>query len=87
MNPRISAYVTVDETMDEGLAQGHPQDGWKTEPIAMHLLKASRHGQTCALLLEHPEYCKDRETALEHAKRMLTRAAFVVSILEGSHEG
>lgn len=87
-HPPALAYLTVLEIMEKGVAKGHANDGWKAEPFAMHVHKAARHGMTCLLLAEHPDYCKDEETAVEHLEQMLTRAAIALAILKGgAHEG
>lgn len=78
MNPEALAYLTVQEMQEKGLAKGHQQDAWKTEPKAMHLQKAARHCLSALLLLEHPEYCKDAETALEHMQQALCRVDFAL---------
>jgi hypothetical protein len=82
MNPSALAYLTVLEVMERGTAKGHPEDGWKSEPVAMHIQKAARHGLTCLLLSEHPDYTKDPETAREHLEQMLTRAALALAAME-----
>lgn len=72
----------IDRVLQKGIDQGHSPDAWKTEPVSMHLLKASRHALTAALLLDHPDYTKDRETAREHAENALTRMWMALEILE-----
>lgn len=86
-HPPATAYLTTMEVMERGLAKGHEPDGWKDYPLSMHLQKAARHSLTCLLLLEHPEHCKDPESALEHAEQALTRLAMVVHRMrEEGHE-
>jgi len=83
-NIRRVAHDTVDRILQKGLAQGHGLDSWKTEPVTMHLQKAARHALTAEMLVAHPEYNKDKETALEHAQNSLCRIAMCVAILQES---
>lgn len=82
LDPRQVAYDLVDRVLKKGIAQGHNPDAWKTEPTTMHLQKAARHAITACLLLDHPEYTKDDETALEHAENCLTRCAMALVVLK-----
>lgn len=72
------AHDTVLKILQKGLAQGHSDSAWKDEPATMHIQKAARHAITASLLLEHPDYTKDAETALEHAENALCRLAMAV---------
>jgi hypothetical protein len=82
-DPRQVAWDAVDRVLKKGLAQGYTAENWRTEPAAMHLLKAARHGNTAVLLLDHPDYIKDKETAAEHTENMAVRAILALTILLG----
>jgi hypothetical protein len=80
LDPRKVAFDTVEEMLKEG-AKKHDPLAWRKEPTAMHLMKSARHAQTAVLLLDHPEYTKDAESAIIHAKQDLCRAAMALTQL------
>jgi hypothetical protein len=84
--PPLVAYETTTRIMKKGIAQGHVGGAWAGEPSPMHIKKSARHALTADLLLEHPEFCRDKETSLEHLELSLCRMAFAVAI-EASKEG
>ena len=74
----LTAFLTCKETLEKGLRHGHKEESWRDEPTGMHLLKSSRHANTAQQLMDHPDFCKDKETALDHAKQAMVRAAMAV---------
>jgi hypothetical protein len=85
-NPPLVSHDVIVRMMKKGIAQGHVAGAWATEPVAMHIKKSARHALTADLLMEHPEFCKDRETYYEHLELSLCRMAFAVTI-ESSKDG
>lgn len=77
---QLAARVIL-ETLQKGLAQGHSNEAWKTEPVDMHLQKAAKHAITASLMSGHGDYPNDPENALQHAKNCLCRAAMAVWVL------
>ena len=80
LDPRYVAFSVVGKIMQEGLKK-HQRDVWREEPTSMHIQKASRHLLRTLLLLQHPDYNKDDETALQHLKNALCRASMAVTNL------
>ena len=80
-DPRQVAWDAVDRVLKKGLAQGHGSESWRSEPVTMHLLKSSRHGNTATLLLDHPDFINDKETAAEHIENMAVRAIMALTII------
>jgi hypothetical protein len=85
-DPRQVAWDAVDRVLKKGIAQGHASESWRSEPVTMHLSKGSRHGNTAMLLLDHPDFIKDKETAAEHTENMAVRAIMALTILLGAME-
>lgn len=83
MNPQGLAYLTIQKMQEKGLAKGHIEDAWKTEPKTMHIQKAARHCMTALLVMEHPDFCKDPETYREHLEQALCRVAFALTQEQG----
>lgn len=81
MTPEELAADVVRRMIEEGLKK-HGQESWRTEPVTMHLAKAARHAQTACLLLDHPEYTQDAETAIEHAERAICRAVMGLWVIK-----
>lgn len=81
IDPRQVAWEAVDRVLKKGLAQGHKEHSWRDEPTTMHLSKGSRHGNTAMLLIDHPDFIKDKETAAEHAENMAVRAVMALTQL------
>jgi len=70
-DPRLIASQAVDEMIAEGLKK-HIAEGWRTEDIRMHILKAQRHLSTFLLILDgHAP--QDGEN---HLRNALCRTAF-----------
>lgn len=76
-DPILVAAQAVEETIMEGLKK-HAGESWRGEPMAMHLTKAARHCMTALLILEHPEYTTDAETARSHIKNAITRSVMAL---------
>jgi hypothetical protein len=81
-DPRLIAYLAVAEKIAEG-AKKHDPSAWRHQPPTMHLSKAARHLMTAILLIDHPDYTKDAESAADHIKQAITRATMSLEILEG----
>lgn len=77
MTPEQLAADVVRRMIEEGLKK-HGVESWRTEPVTMHAGKAARHAQTACLLLDHPEYTQDAETAEEHLERAICRAVMAL---------
>jgi hypothetical protein len=80
IDPRDIAWRAVDAMITAG-AKKHRKEAWKNEPATMHSQKASRHAQTASLLLDHPDFCSDPETAEQHLEQTITRATMALTIL------
>lgn len=85
-NPRTICEPIVHEIMAQGEAKGHGRDAWHGEPITMHLMKGTRHGLTAIGMLDHPDFVKDKETALQHIDQAICRFAFARAILTDKGE-
>lgn len=75
MNPRITAYLTVEKLMEKGLAQGHADGGWATEDPRMHVLKAIGHLAEYLLVLDGHR----PPNGENHAENALCRIALTLS--------
>ena len=75
-DPRQVAANSVDEIIAEGLKK-HLAEGWRTENIRMHCLKAQRHLSTFMLMLDKYQ----RQDGEDHLKLALTRTAMALTQL------
>ena len=81
VTPEELAADTVRRMIIEGLKK-HGEETWRDEPITMHLGKAARHAQTASLLIDHPDYTQDAESALDHAERAVCRAVMALWVIK-----
>lgn len=86
-NPRTICEPIIHEIMHQGEAKGHGRDAWHDEPVTMHLMKGTRHGLTAIGMLNHPEFVRDKETALQHIDQGIARLAFARAILTDKPNG
>lgn len=80
IDPRDLAWRAVDRMISDGLKK-HDGQAWRSQPIGMHLQKGTRHSLTTMLLLEHPEFCKDPEGAVQHLEQAICRLTMALAQL------